>query len=88
MNGCCVIFIIVTKPLYVNNIYLKGGNHMLETNQDIRQATKKAGLKLWQIADRLNLNDGNFSRKLRKELTSDQKQTIFAIINELVKGVK
>lgn len=61
---------------------------MLETNQDIRQAAKKAGLKLWQIADRLNLNDGNFSRKLRKELPTDQKQTIFVIINELVKGVK
>lgn len=61
---------------------------MLEINQDIRQAAKEAGLKLWQIADRLNLNDGNFSRRLRKELPTDQKQTIFAIINELVKGVK
>lgn len=60
----------------------------METNQDIRQAAKDTGVKLWKIADRLNLNDGNFSRKLRKELTPDQKQTIFTIINELVKEVK
>lgn len=60
---------------------------MLETNQDVRQAAKEAGLKLWQIADRLNLNDGNLSRKLRKELPEAEKAKILEIINEL-KGEK
>ena len=52
-------------------------------NRDIRQEVASAGLKLWQIADQLGINDGNLSRKLRKELPEDQKQHIFRIIKEL-----
>ena len=35
-------------------------------NRDIRNAAKEAHVFLWQIADRLKINDGNFSRKLKK----------------------
>jgi predicted XRE-type DNA-binding protein len=56
------------------------------TNEQIKNEVKQAGLKLWQIADRLNLNDGNFSRKLRKELTDTEKAAIFKIIEELKAG--
>ena len=55
-------------------------------NQDIRQAAARAGVKLWQIADKLGINDGNFSRKLRREFSAEEKEEIFAIINELSKG--
>ena len=54
-------------------------------NMDIRQAAAGAGVRLWQIADAIGLNDGNFSRKLRKELPEDEKQKIFAIIEDLAK---
>ncbi len=37
-------------------------------NQDIRAEVKSAGLRFWQIADKLGINDGNLSRKLRHEL--------------------
>ena len=52
-------------------------------NTDIREAAKTAGIRLWQIADKLGITDGNFSRKLRKELSADEKQKIIAIISEL-----
>ena len=52
---------------------------------DIRQAAAGAGVRLWQIADAIGLNDGNFSRKLRKELPEDEKQKIFGIIEDLAK---
>ena len=52
-------------------------------NQDIRTAATSAGVKLWQIADKLGMNDGNFCRKLRKELTDDEKAEIMAIIRNL-----
>ena len=32
-------------------------------NKDIREYAKRHGVKLWQIAAELNMNDGNFSRK-------------------------
>lgn len=52
-------------------------------NEDIRRAAKENGVKLWQIAARLNINDGNFSRKLRKELPECERDQIFQIIEAL-----
>lgn len=54
-------------------------------NKDIREYAKKHGVKLWQIAGRLCINDGNFSRKLRFELPEEKKAEIIAIIDELAK---
>jgi hypothetical protein len=52
-------------------------------NIDIRQAIEKADIKYWQVAEKLNLNDGNFSRKLRREFPPEEKDKIFKIIEEL-----
>ena len=52
-------------------------------NHDIREASKKAGVKLWQIAEAIGINDGNFSRRLRKELPTEQKQRILNIVEDL-----
>ena len=56
---------------------------MFLKNLDIRKTAQKAGVKLWQIAEIYGLNDGNFSRKLRKELPPADKDKIFKIIREL-----
>lgn len=56
------------------------------TNQDLRQAAKESGIKLWQIAEIYGLNDGNFSRKLRKELPAEEKEKIRSIIAQLKEG--
>lgn len=52
-------------------------------NQDIRKSIEGNNLKYWEIAYRLRMNDGNFSRKLRKELPEDEKKRIFKIVDEL-----
>ena len=54
-----------------------------QTNERIREAAKKHGVKLWQIADELGINDGNFSRKLRHELEPEETARILAIIEEI-----
>ena len=53
------------------------------TNQDIRLEAAGAGVKLWQIAERLGIADCNFSRKLRKGLPAEKKAEIRVIIEEL-----
>lgn len=53
------------------------------TNYEIRERAKSAGVKLWQIAEVLGMNDGNFSRKLRRELPLNEQQKIFEIIDRL-----
>lgn len=57
------------------------------SNQEIRRTAAGAGVKLWQIADALGMADCSFSRKLRKELSQDEKEKIFSIIQRLAKEV-
>lgn len=52
-------------------------------NTAIREAAKENGVFLWQIAERLHINDGNFSRKLRKELPVEEREKILGIIAEI-----
>lgn len=55
-------------------------------NKDVREAATNAGVKLWQIAEKLNINDGNFSRKLRREFTAEEKERVFNIIREIAEA--
>lgn len=52
-------------------------------NIDIREKAKSENVFLYEIAHKLNINDGNLSRKLRFELPEEEKQKIFAIIEEI-----
>ena len=52
-------------------------------NVEIRNRAKERGVFLWEIAEKLGINDGNLSRRLRKELSESQKEQIFGIIDEL-----
>lgn len=53
-------------------------------NHDIRSYAKERGVKLWQIADKLGMQDSNFSKKLRHQLTEDEENEIRNLIDELV----
>lgn len=55
----------------------------MQKNIDIRNSILKNNLKLWQVGLALGLNDGNFSRLLRKELTKEKKDEIYEIIKVL-----
>ena len=56
-----------------------------KANIDIRTSINSAGIKYWQVADKLGMADGNFSRKLRKELSAEEKAKIKKIIKQLSK---
>lgn len=56
---------------------------MNRANQDIREAAKAAGIRLWRIADALQTQDNSFSRRLRRELPQHEKGKILAIIKQL-----
>lgn len=53
---------------------------MNRANADIREAVATNGFKLWQLAAALGINDGNLSRKLRTELSNDEKKRLYAVI--------
>ncbi len=55
-------------------------------NEDIKRNIKNANIKFWQVANEYGVTDGNFSRKLRKELAENEKQKILKIISEIKRG--
>lgn len=52
-------------------------------NKEIRALASTAGIRLWQIAEQIGINDGNFSRRLRHELSSSEREHVLMIIKEL-----
>ena len=55
----------------------------MTANQDIRIAAKQNGVRLWEVADRLNVSEPTITRKLRRELPADEKQRIISLIDEI-----
>lgn len=54
-------------------------------NQDIRRMAAGNGVRLWQIAEGLGIADCSLSRKMRKELSQNEKEKIARIIREISK---
>jgi len=54
-------------------------------NREIRQYAQDKNVYLWQIAMKLGINDGNFSRKLRKELSKEETSKIMHYIDEIAR---
>lgn len=57
----------------------------MRVNLDIRAAAKSAGVRMWELADHLNISEPTVTRKLRHELTQAEKDRIFSIIEEIAK---
>lgn len=56
------------------------------TGTEIKNLIHSAGLKCWQVAELWGLNDGNFSRRLRKPFNDDEVARIRSIIEQLQKN--
>jgi hypothetical protein len=54
-----------------------------KANMRIRTAANQYGVMLWEIAERIGINDSNFSRKLRRELPEDDQQKIIEVIKDI-----
>ena len=56
---------------------------MSKANTDIRVAAKKAGVYLYNIADRLGVSENTLTRLLRRELNAEKKTEILRLIAEI-----
>lgn len=57
----------------------------MKANMKIREKAKNSGVRLWQIADALCIQESMFSKRLRNELPEDEQERILAIIDKLAK---
>ena len=56
---------------------------MEAANQTIRKAAKAARVPLWMLAEKLGVSEPTMTRKLRRELDSQEQEKILAIIAEI-----
>lgn len=52
-------------------------------NVDIRNAAGGYGIRLWQVAEEIGMNESAFSRKMRKELKPEEKEKVLAAIQKI-----
>lgn len=52
-------------------------------NNRIRTSIYANGLRHWEVADALGINEATLSRKLRHELPEDEEQRILEVIENL-----
>lgn len=55
----------------------------MKANMKIREKARNSGVRLWQIADALGMQESLFSKKLRKELPEDEQERILSIIDSV-----
>lgn len=55
-------------------------------NTDIREAAKKSGICLWQVAEAIGISDASFSRKLRRELPDAERERVMGAIEKLAEN--
>lgn len=60
----------------------------MKCNNDIREAARRNGVYLYEIADALGKSDPTFNRWLRKEMTEEMKNKAFAAIEKIVEQRK
>ena len=61
---------------------------MTLANQEIRTSAKKSGVPFWKIALEIGVSEPTFTRKMRLELSDEEKTKILDIIKKLSKGVE
>ena len=57
-------------------------------NLELRTKARRNGVRLWEIADKLGVSEPTITRKLRRELPTNEKQRILAIIDEIAAAKK
>ena len=55
-------------------------------NKDIRVCAMEHGVKLWEIAKQLGISPETMSRRLRRELTAEEKEAMMQAIMAVKHG--
>ena len=55
----------------------------MRANMEIRNAAKRAGVRLWEVAEAMGITDGMLSRKMRRELPEAEQSKVLDIVADL-----
>ncbi len=54
-------------------------------NDEVKAYAKQAGVRLWEVAERLHITDVTLSKKLRYELDPEYKSRIIKLVDKIAK---
>lgn len=60
---------------------------MNKSNADVKLIAKGKGIPLWRVAMKMNISEQTLVRRLRIELSGEEKNRIISIINDLAMEV-
>ena len=68
-----------------NKLALLLGGFVMVTlaNTEIREAAKRNGVRLWQVAEVIGIADATFSRKLSRDLPASERERVMTVIEKL-----
>jgi len=67
----------------MSTFFREGGKNMItKANLEIRKAIREFGLTQWKVADLMGYSEATMLRKLRKELSQEEKAQILEIIKQ------
>lgn len=55
----------------------------MKQNMAIRESAQRTGVRLWEVAYALGVEDSTFSRKLRRELPAQEQEKILRLVAEI-----
>lgn len=55
----------------------------MKSNFDVRERASTSGVYLWQVAAALGVSEPTLFRRLRTELSKDEKECIFKVIDRI-----
>lgn len=56
-----------------------------KANKDIRRTLERENIYQWQVAEKLGMQDSNFSKLLRTEMTENKKRDVLLAIKQIIK---
>ena len=58
---------------------------MKKSNETIKREIRYAGVRQWEVAEKIGIGEDRFSKMLRRELTKEQAARVYAAIEEIKK---
>lgn len=55
----------------------------MKQNMAIRESAQRTGVRLWEVAYALGVEDSTFFRKLRRELPAQEQEKILRLVAEI-----
>lgn len=81
----CKTTTTTTKTIHHNNKIVKKGKKKMKCNVRVRKELEARRIRQWELAKKMEIDEGTLCRKLRVELSEEEQDRLIAIIQDIQK---